>query len=50
MPSLLKVLVVAGVIFGIGYGAMFALVTFVNPKPREMSSTVPPDRFIKTQH
>jgi hypothetical protein len=49
MPSLIRVLVVIGVIFGLGYGAMFALVTLVDPKPREMVVTVPPDRFVKQQ-
>jgi hypothetical protein len=50
MPSLFRLLFVVGVIWGIGYGAMFALVSFVNPKPREISVNVPPDRFVKTQH
>jgi hypothetical protein len=50
MPSLLRVLLVAGIICGLGYGAMVALATFVDPKPREMTVTVPPDRFIRTQH
>jgi hypothetical protein len=50
MPSLFRVLVVVGIICGLGYGAMFALATFVDPKPREISVTVPQDRFIKPQH
>jgi hypothetical protein len=49
MPSLFRVLLVVGIICGLGYGAMFVLATYVDPKPREMTSTVPPDRFIKTQ-
>jgi hypothetical protein len=49
MPSLIRVLVVVGIIGGLGYGAMFALATYVDPKPREMSVTVPPDRFVKQQ-
>jgi hypothetical protein len=49
MPSLIRVLVVVGIIVGLGYGAMFALATFVDPKPREMTVTVPPDRFVKQQ-
>jgi hypothetical protein len=47
MPSLIRLLVVVGVICGIGYAAMFALVTLVDPKPRQITVTVPPDRFIK---
>jgi hypothetical protein len=49
MPSLIKLLAVVGVLVGLAYGAMFALVTLVDPKPREMVVTVPPDRFIKQQ-
>jgi len=47
MPSLIRLLVVVGVIVGISYAAMFALATLVDPWPREMVVTVPPDRFIK---
>jgi hypothetical protein len=47
MPSLIKLLVVVGVIAGLGYAAMFALATLVDPRPREMVVTVPPDRFVK---
>jgi len=47
MPSLLRLLIVLGIIGGIGYGALFALATLVSPKTREISVTVPPDRFIK---
>jgi len=47
MPSLFRFLTVVAVIFGIGYGIVFALANFVNPKPREMTMTVPPDKFLK---
>ena len=50
MPSLLKLLTVVGVIVALGYGALFALATFVDPRTREMVVTVPPERFIKPQH
>jgi phage shock protein PspC (stress-responsive transcriptional regulator) len=49
MPSLIRLLVVLGIIVGIGYGIMFALATFIAPATREISVTVPPDRFVK-QH
>lgn len=49
MPSLIRVLVVAGVIAGLGYATILALATYVDPKPREMVVTIPQDRFIK-QH
>jgi hypothetical protein len=35
------------VIGGIVYGVVFALANFVNPKPREMTVTIPADRFLK---
>jgi hypothetical protein len=47
MPSLFRFLTVVGIITGIGYGVVFALANFVNPKPREMTVTIPPDRFLK---
>jgi hypothetical protein len=47
MPSLFRFLMVVGIIAGIGYGVVFALANFVNPKPREMTVTIPPDRFLK---
>ncbi|MGE9007898.1 hypothetical protein ACO2JO_04915 [Leptospira interrogans] len=47
MPSLFRFLTVVGIIAGIGYGAVFALANFVNPKPREMTVTIPPDKFLK---
>ena len=50
MPSLIRLLAVVGVIVGLGYGAMLALATLVDPRPREMVVTVPPDRFVKQQH
>ncbi|WAC29115.1 hypothetical protein [Ancylobacter sp. SL191] len=44
MPSLIRLLVILGVIAGIGYGAMWALANLVEPMPREMSVNVPLDR------
>ena len=49
MPSLIRLLAVVAVIFGLAYGAMFALATLVDPRPREIVVTVPPDRFVKQQ-
>ena len=49
MPSLFRLILVLGIIVGIGYGVIFALATFGGPKTREISVTVPPDRFIKTR-
>jgi hypothetical protein len=50
MPSLMKLLAVVGVIAALGYGAMFALAQYVNPRTREIVVNVPPDRFVKPHH
>jgi hypothetical protein len=47
MPSLIKFLLLAGILAGIIYGGMIALVTFVEPQPREMSQSIPPSRLNK---
>jgi hypothetical protein len=47
VPSLIKFLLLAGILAGIVYGGMVALVTFVEPQPREMSQTIPPARLNK---
>lgn len=47
MPSLFRFLFILGVIAGIGYGAMYALVTFVEPQPREMSVRIPAERLVR---
>jgi hypothetical protein len=49
MPSLFRFLLILGVLGGLGYGAMLALTTFVELKPREITETVPQDKFLK-QH
>jgi hypothetical protein len=47
MPSLLRFLAVIGVIAGIGFGVIYALAFLADPKPRDISITIPPDRFYK---
>jgi len=47
MPSLFRFLTAVAVIAAIVYGVVFALANFVNPKPREMTVTIPPDKFQK---
>ncbi len=47
MPSLFRFLAVVAVIVGIVYGAIFALANFVSPKSREMTVTIPADKFLK---
>ncbi len=41
MPTLFRLFFVIGLIVAVGYGAMLALVTFVQPQPREISQSVP---------
>ncbi|QBR71566.1 histidine kinase [Beijerinckiaceae bacterium] len=47
MPSLIRFFVIVGILAGIVYGCMVALVTFVEPQPREMSQSVPAARLNK---
>jgi hypothetical protein len=47
MPSLIRVLLVLGLLGGLAYGAVVALAMFVDPKPREITVTVPQDRLNK---
>ena len=47
LPSLVRFLIWVGVLAGLGYGGMLALVTFVEPQQREMTSTVPTSKFTK---
>ena len=45
MPSLFRFILVLAVLGGLGYGAMLALVAFVDPQPRDMSHTIPASKF-----
>ena len=47
MPSLIRFLVIISVLAGLIYAAMLALVTFVEPQPREMIQVIPPARLNK---
>ncbi len=47
MPSLVRFLIFVLVIGGLGYGGLYALATFVDPKPREITVTIPTERFAK---
>jgi hypothetical protein len=41
VPTLFRFLAVLAILAGIGFAAMFALATFVEPEPREMTITLP---------
>lgn len=45
MPSLIRLLVFCAVIAGLVYGGMFALTTYVEPTPREISVRVPAEKI-----
>jgi hypothetical protein len=49
MPSLFRFLTLIGVLAGLAYGGMFMLATWFDPKPREITVSIPPDRFAKQQ-
>lgn len=45
MPSLFRFLIIVAVLAGLAYAAMWAVVTFVEPQPREMSQTLPANKL-----
>jgi hypothetical protein len=47
MPTLFRFLAVVGIIGGLVYAAMFALASMGEPQSREITVTVPQDRFYK---
>jgi hypothetical protein len=47
MPSLLRLLTIIAVLCAVVYGGLYALAHFVQPKSREMSVSIPPDKFFK---
>jgi hypothetical protein len=49
MPSLFRFLLVVGILGGLAYGAMFALAHYVEVTPRDITVSVPPDRFFKNR-
>ena len=47
MPSLFRFLAAVAIVVGLVYGGMLALAVLVKPQPREISVTIPQDRFSK---
>ncbi|MDN2567647.1 histidine kinase [Aquibium sp. A9E412] len=45
MPTLIRFLTVIAILVGLAYGAMFALVTFVEPNTGEMTVRIPPEKL-----
>ncbi|WP_164895894.1 hypothetical protein [Rhizobium hidalgonense] len=44
MPTLFRFLFVCAILAGTVYGAMWALVTFVEPAPRDVTIRIPSER------
>jgi hypothetical protein len=49
MPSLLRFLTVVAVLGAIVYGGLYALAHLVQPKQREITVSIPPDKFFKNR-
>lgn len=49
MPSLLRFLAVVAILCAIVYGALYSLAHFVQPHPREISVSIPPEKFFKNR-
>ncbi len=47
MPSLFRFLAIVGILAGLAYAAIVALATMVEPQPREITVTIPPDKLLK---
>ena len=47
MQSLFRFLAVVGILAGLVYAGLFALATMVEPQSREITVTVPQDRFFR---
>lgn len=45
MPTLFRFLFVCGMVAGSIYAVMFALATFVEPRPREVTIRIPSERL-----
>ncbi|WP_114184571.1 histidine kinase [Microvirga aerophila] len=45
MPTLLRFLFVVAILAGLGFAAMFALATFVEPDSREITVPIPHNRL-----
>ena len=45
--SLLRFLAVIAILCAVAYGGLYALAHFVQPKPREISVSIPPNKFFK---
>ena len=49
MPSLVRFLSVIAIIAAVIYAGVYALSHFVQPKPREITVSIPPEKFFKNR-
>ena len=49
MPSLLRFLAVIAILCAVVYGGLYSLAHFVQPKPREITVSISPDKFFKNR-
>ena len=49
MPSLVRFLTVVAILAAIVYGGIYALAHFVEPRPREITVSIPPEKFFKNR-
>ena len=49
MPSLLRFLSVIAIVAAVIYAGLYALAHFVQPKPREITVSIPPEKFFKNR-
>jgi hypothetical protein len=49
MPSLFRFLTIIAVLAALVYVGLYALAHFVQPKPREITVSVPPEKFFKNR-
>ena len=47
MASLLRLIILLAILGGLAFAAMWALDTYVEPTPREMTTRVPLDRVLE---
>jgi hypothetical protein len=49
MPSLFRFLTIIAILAALDYVGLYALAHFVEPKPREITVSVPPEKFFKNR-
>lgn len=49
MPSLFRFLTIVAIVCAAIYGGLYSLAYFVQPKPREITVSIPPDKFYKNR-